>query len=201
MILWATLSQTLFKASNSKGNGVLYYHMTTSIKLGRFYSYYIHLDSQKTNKQQTKAKEKTKVKDKTQRYRPTWRSLINYVTHYLLSAPYTINYYHVRRPHHDYQVRTFTTPPPPPPKQYTYIYSYISNFCAHFASPETVQITEAVGRCLWAKLYGCFFPTINALPFSSVVFETMLIAYLLTTFVKAKYKRNGCKLTVGVKVT
>ena len=56
-------------------------------------------------------------------------------------------------------------PPPPPPKQYTYIYSYISNLCAHFASPETVQITEAVGRCLQAKLYGYCFPTINAFPF------------------------------------
>ena len=166
MILWATLSQTLFKASNSKGSGVLYYHMTTSIKLGRFYSYCIRLDSQKTSKQTNKQKQNKKqtVKDKTQRYRPTWRSLINHVTHYLLSAPYSINYYHARRSHQDYQVRTFTLTPPPP-KQYTYIYSYTSNFCAHFASPETVQITEAVGRCLWAKLDGCCFPTINALPF------------------------------------
>ena len=197
MILWATLSQTLFKASNSKGSAVLYYHMTTSIKLGRFYSYCIRLDSQKTSKQTNKQKQNKKqtVKDKTQRYRPTWRSLINHVTHYHLSAPFSINYYHVRRSHHDYQVRTFTITPPPP-KQYTYIYSYTSNFCAHFASPETVQITEAVGRCLWAKLDVAVFQRLMPSPFSSVVFEAMKIAYLLKTFVKVKYKRNGCKLTV-----
>ena len=64
MILWATLRQTLFKASNSKGSGVLYYHMTTSIKLGRFYSYCIHLDSQTANKQTNKSKTKNK-KSKT----------------------------------------------------------------------------------------------------------------------------------------
>ena len=131
MILWATLSQTPFKASNSKGSVVLYYHMTTSIKLGRFYSYCIRLDSKKTSKQTNKQKQNKKqtVKDKTQRYRPTWRSLINHVTHYLLSAPYSINYYHVRRSHHDYQVRTFTITPPSPKEVHIYLQLYFQFLC------------------------------------------------------------------------
>lgn len=202
MILWATLSQTLFKASNSKGSGVLYYHMTTSIKLGRFYSYCIRLDSQKTSKQTNKQKQNKKqtVKDKTQRYRPTWRSLINHVTHYHLSAPYSINYYHVRRSHHDYQVRTFTIRTYQVrtfPQSSTHIFTVILPISVPtLLLPKRFRLQKPWAVVSEQNSMVAVFQRLMPSLFSSVVFEAMQMAYLLKTFVKVKYKRNWCKLTV-----